>query len=72
MVPGNPHTLCARATMARPPSRATDRRVAQHVVIAGGGLGALEGVLPLQSLLTDPPAISILTAQRHVTIGPCP
>jgi sulfide:quinone oxidoreductase len=38
-----------------------------HVVIAGGGVGALEGLLALQSLAPGPPHISVLTAGRHLT-----
>ena len=38
-----------------------------HVVIAGGGVGALEGLLALQDLAGDRVHISVLTAARHVT-----
>jgi sulfide:quinone oxidoreductase len=38
-----------------------------HVVIAGGGVGALEGLLALQDLAGDRIHISVLTAARHVT-----
>ena len=38
-----------------------------HVVIAGGGIGALEGLLALQKLAVDPLRISVLTATRHLT-----
>ena len=38
-----------------------------HVVIAGGGIGALEGLLALQKLAADPLRISVLTATRHLT-----
>jgi len=38
-----------------------------HVVIAGGGVGALEGLLALQALASEPPRISILCAGRHLT-----
>ena len=38
-----------------------------HVVIAGGGVGALEGLLALQDLAGDRVGISVLTAARHVT-----
>jgi sulfide:quinone oxidoreductase len=38
-----------------------------HVVIAGGGVGALEGLLALQDLAGDRVRISVLTAARHVT-----
>jgi len=38
-----------------------------HVVIAGGGVGALEGLLALQSLAVDRLRISVLTAARHLT-----
>jgi sulfide:quinone oxidoreductase len=41
--------------------------VSQHVVIAGGGIGALEGLLALQSLAGDRVRISVLTASRHLT-----
>jgi sulfide:quinone oxidoreductase len=39
----------------------------KHVVIAGGGVGALEGLLALQSLAPDGVNISVLTASRHLT-----
>jgi len=39
----------------------------EHVVIAGGGVGALEGMLALQHLAPDSVDISVLTAARHVT-----
>ena len=38
-----------------------------HVVIAGGGVGALEGLLALQALAGDRVDISVLTATRHLT-----
>src|SRR5215213_9986461 len=38
-----------------------------HVVIAGGGVGALEGLLAVQSLAGDTVEISVLTASRHLT-----
>jgi sulfide:quinone oxidoreductase len=38
-----------------------------HVVIAGGGVGALEGLLALQDLAGDRVDISVLTAARHLT-----
>jgi sulfide:quinone oxidoreductase len=38
-----------------------------HVVIAGGGIGALEGLLALQKLAVDPVRVSVLTAARHLT-----
>lgn len=38
-----------------------------HVVIAGGGVGALEGLLALQSLARDSVRISVLTASRHLS-----
>jgi sulfide:quinone oxidoreductase len=41
--------------------------MAVHVVIAGGGVGALEGMLALQHLAGDRVHISVLTAARHVT-----
>jgi sulfide:quinone oxidoreductase len=41
-----------------------------HVVIAGGGVGALEGLLALQALAGDRVHISVLTAARHVTYRP--
>ena len=43
------------------------RDVTPHVVIAGGGVGALEGLLALQSLAGDRIRISVLTASRHLT-----
>src|SRR5215213_7924110 len=39
----------------------------RHVVIAGGGVGALEGMLELQHLAGDRVHISVLTASRHLT-----
>jgi len=47
--------------------RATIRGMPEHVVIAGGGVGALEGLLALQSLAGDRVHISVLTASRHLT-----
>jgi sulfide:quinone oxidoreductase len=41
--------------------------MSEHVVIAGGGVGALEGLLALQSLAGDRVHISVLTASRHLT-----
>jgi sulfide:quinone oxidoreductase len=41
--------------------------MSEHVVIAGGGVGALEGLLALQSLARDRLRISVLTASRHLT-----
>jgi sulfide:quinone oxidoreductase len=38
-----------------------------HVVIAGGGIGALEGLLALRDLAGDRVHISVLTAARHLT-----
>jgi sulfide:quinone oxidoreductase len=38
-----------------------------HVVIAGGGFGALEGLLALQALARERVHISLLTATRHLT-----
>jgi sulfide:quinone oxidoreductase len=38
-----------------------------HAVIAGGGVGALEGLLALQALAGERVRISILTATRHLT-----
>jgi sulfide:quinone oxidoreductase len=38
-----------------------------HVVIAGGGVGALEGLLALQHLAAGRLEISLLTASRHLT-----
>ena len=38
-----------------------------HVVVAGGGVGALEGLLALQDLAGDRLHISVVTAARHVT-----
>ena len=42
-------------------------RMSDHVVIAGGGVGALEGLLALQSLAGDRVHVSVLTATRHLT-----
>jgi sulfide:quinone oxidoreductase len=39
----------------------------QHVVIAGGGVGALEGLLALQSLARDRVRISVLTGSTYLT-----
>jgi NADH dehydrogenase FAD-containing subunit len=41
--------------------------MSEHVVIAGGGVGALEGLLALQALAGDRQEISVLTASRHLT-----
>jgi len=41
--------------------------MADHVVIVGGGVGALEGLLALQSLAGDRTRISVLTASRHLS-----
>lgn len=41
--------------------------MAEHVVIVGGGVGALEGLLALQSLAADRAHISLLAAGRHFT-----
>jgi sulfide:quinone oxidoreductase len=38
-----------------------------HVVIAGGGVGALEGLLALQALAGDRVHISVITPARHLT-----
>ena len=45
-------------------------RMTPHVVIAGGGVGALEGLLALQDLAGDRVHISVLTAARHLTYRP--
>jgi sulfide:quinone oxidoreductase len=50
--------------------RATISAMLEHVVVAGGGVGALEGVLALQSLAPRPLSISVLTAQRTLTYRP--
>jgi sulfide:quinone oxidoreductase len=39
----------------------------RHVVIAGGGIGALEGLLALQSLAGDRTQISVITPVRRLT-----
>ena len=44
-----------------------DAGMTPHVVIAGGGVGALEGLLALQDLAADHINISVVTAARHVT-----
>jgi sulfide:quinone oxidoreductase len=41
--------------------------MSEHVVIVGGGVGALEGLLALQSLAGDRARITVLTAGRHLT-----
>jgi sulfide:quinone oxidoreductase len=41
--------------------------MSEHVVIAGGGVGALEGLLALQSLSGERLRISVVTASRHLT-----
>lgn len=41
-----------------------------HVVIAGGGVGALEGLLALQSLAGERVHVSVLTATRHLAYRP--
>ena len=43
------------------------RRGTPHVVIAGGGVGALEGLLALQDLAGDRVHVSVLTPTRHLT-----
>jgi sulfide:quinone oxidoreductase len=48
-------------------ARATVVAMTPHVVIAGGGVGALEGLLALQDLAEERIHISVLTAARHVT-----
>jgi sulfide:quinone oxidoreductase len=53
--------------MPRAPRSANLRGMTPHVVIAGGGVGALEGLLALQSLAGDRVRISVLTASRHLT-----
>jgi sulfide:quinone oxidoreductase len=45
-------------------------RMTPHVVIAGGGVGALEGLLALQSLAAERVHVSVLTATRHLTYRP--
>jgi sulfide:quinone oxidoreductase len=42
--------------------------MAEHVVIAGGGVGALEGLLALQSYAGDRVRISVITPTRRLTI----
>jgi sulfide:quinone oxidoreductase len=39
----------------------------ERVIVAGGGVGALEGLLALQALASERLAITVLTAQRHLT-----
>ena len=39
----------------------------EHVVVGGGGVGALEGLLALQELAPGRLSIGVLTAQRYVT-----
>jgi len=39
--------------------------MAEHVVVAGGGVGALEGLLALQSLAGESIRISVITPARH-------
>jgi sulfide:quinone oxidoreductase len=41
--------------------------MSMHVVIAGGGVGALEGLLALQALAGKSVEISVVTASRHLT-----
>jgi sulfide:quinone oxidoreductase len=41
--------------------------MADHVVIAGGGVGALEGLLALQALAGDRVRVSVLTPSRQLT-----
>jgi sulfide:quinone oxidoreductase len=41
--------------------------MAEHVVVAGGGVGALEGLLALQSLAGDRVRISVMTPGRYLT-----
>lgn len=57
----------ARARHAAGMTQHVAAGMTQHVVIAGGGVGALEGLLALQSLAQDRVRISVLTASRHLT-----
>jgi sulfide:quinone oxidoreductase len=41
--------------------------MAEHVVVAGGGVGALEGLLALQSLAGDRVRVSVLTPARYLS-----
>jgi sulfide:quinone oxidoreductase len=58
--------LRATTDVGRPPER-DSALMTPHVVIAGGGVGALEGLLALQSHSDDGFRISVLCATRHVT-----
>ena len=46
---------------------AARKHARMHVVVAGGGVGALEGVLALQELAAAPLEISLLTPGRYLT-----
>jgi sulfide:quinone oxidoreductase len=54
-------------TDAHAPTVRDSRVMTPHVVIAGGGVGALEGLLALQSDARDRVRISVVTATRYLT-----
>src|SRR5215210_4233592 len=54
-------------TDAQAPAARDSRVMTPHVVIAGGGVGALEGLLALQSHARDRVRISVITATRYLT-----
>jgi sulfide:quinone oxidoreductase len=58
--------MCAITVVGRRPARDSEV-MTPHVVIAGGGVGALEGLLALQSHAADDVRISIVCATRHLT-----
>src|SRR5829696_8028023 len=64
---GFPRSWLRAGTDAARVRRRHAGRMDPHVVIAGGGIGALEGLLALQKLAVDPVRVSVLTAARHLT-----
>jgi sulfide:quinone oxidoreductase len=49
------------------PVRTGMSMASMHVVIAGGGVGALEGLLALQALAPEPVRLSLVTPGRYLT-----
>lgn len=61
--PANPHIDGARRPLP-------DTRLRPRIVIAGGGVAALEALLALRSLLGDTPAILLLAPQSELAYAP--
>jgi sulfide:quinone oxidoreductase len=55
------------STVARRPRERDSAAMEPHVVVAGGGIGALEALLALQALAGDRLRISLLCPSRHLT-----